>query len=419
MGEGKATELHRAMCTVQRSEDLRAFGRLLPVISLPRGVEHVPTGLFLWWVDEMATRDFMELALRLAERGRGRTSPNPMVGAVLVKEGEIVGEGSHLRAGEPHAEVFALQQAGERARGATLYVNLEPCCHHGRTSPCTQALIAAGVAEVHLAMLDPNPLVAGRGRAELEAAGIRTIVGEREAEARALNEAFVHWITTRRPFAIAKFAMSLDGKIATRTGDARWITDQPARRYAHRLRDEVDAILVGVNTVIADDPWLTTRLEGAEVRQPLRVILDSQGRIPATARVLGPSGPSQTVIATTAAMPVERRRALADKADVLVLPADEGRVSPVALLAALGKREVTSLLVEGGETVLGSFFAHGLVDKVLAFVAPMIIGGQDAPTPVGGPGVSRIAEAWRLTGVRIQRVGPDILVSGYPTRKAE
>ena len=361
----------------------------------------------------------MERALRLAERGRGRTSPNPMVGAVLVKDGEIVGEGFHPRAGEPHAEVFALRQAGERARGATLYVNLEPCCHHGRTPPCTRALIAAGVAEVHLAMLDPNPLVAGRGRAELEAAGVRIVVGEREAEARALNEVFVHWITTRRPFVIAKFAMSLDGKIATRTGDARWITGPPARQYVHRLRDEIDAILVGVNTVIADDPRLTTRLEQAEVRHPLRVILDSRGRIPATARVLDPALPGRTAIATTEAMPLQRRHALADKADVLVLPADEGRVSPVALLAALGEREITSLLMEGGGTVLGSFFAHGLVDKVLAFVAPVIIGGQHAPTPVGGLGASRIAEAWRLAGVWIEHVGSDVLISGYSTREAE
>jgi diaminohydroxyphosphoribosylaminopyrimidine deaminase/5-amino-6-(5-phosphoribosylamino)uracil reductase len=361
----------------------------------------------------------MERALRLAERGRGRTSPNPMVGAVLVKEGEIVGEGFHPRAGDPHAEVFALRQAGERARGATLYVNLEPCCHHGRTPPCTRALIAAGVAEVHLAMLDPNPLVAGRGRAELEAAGIRTAVGEREAEARALNEVFVHWTTTRRPFVTAKFAMSLDGKTATRTGNARWITGPSARQYVHRLRDRVDAILVGVNTVIADDPRLTTRLQQADVRHALRVILDSRGRIPATARVLDPALPGRTVVATTEAMPLQRRRALADRADVLVLPADEGRVSPEALLAALGEREVTSLLVEGGGTVLGSFFAHGLVDQVLAFVAPMIVGGQHAPTPVGGPGVSRIAEAWRLTGVQIQQLGPDVLISGYPTREAE
>jgi len=365
------------------------------------------------------TQDMMERALQLAERGRGRTSPNPMVGAVLVNDGEIVGEGFHPRAGEPHAEIFALRQAGERARGVTLYVTLEPCCHHGRTPPCTQALIAAGVAHVHLAMLDPNPLVAGRGRAQLEAAGIPTVVGEREDEARTLNETYLHWITSHRPFVIAKFAASLDGKTATHTGDARWITGPPARQVVHQWRDQVDAILVGVNTVIVDDPRLTTRLEQAEVHHPLRVILDSQGRIPDSSKVLDPALPGRTLIATTEAMPHHRRRALAHRADVLLLPADEGRVNIQALLDALGERQITSLLAEGGGTVLGSFFARGLVNLVLAFIAPTIIGGQDAPTPVGGPGASRIAEAWRLTGVRIQQVGSDLLISGYPAREAE
>jgi len=369
-------------------------------------------------------RDFMGRALRLAERGRGRTSPNPMVGAVLVKKGvdgmpAIVGEGFHHRAGEPHAEILALRQAGERARGATLYVNLEPCCHHGRTPPCTQALIAAGVAEVHMAMLDPNPRVAGCGQAELEAAGIRTVLGEREAEARALNEVFVHWITTNRPFVIAKFAASLDGKIATRTGDSRWITGPAARHRVHQLRDQVDGILVGVETVIADDPQLTTRLDWADVRHPLRVILDSTGRVPFSARVLDPALPGQTLIATTDAMPPERRQILKDSGvEVLTLPTDNGRVDLEALLTALGRREITSLLVEGGGTVLGSFFARGLVNQVLAFVAPIIIGGRDAPTPVGGAGAARIAEAWRLERVEVQRLGPDVLIGGYPTQEA-
>ena len=364
------------------------------------------------------SQDLMKRALCLAERGRGRTSPNPMVGAVLVKDGRIVGEGFHPRAGEPHAEIFALRQAGEQARGATLYINLEPCCYHGRTPPCTQSLIAAGVAEVHLAMFDPNPLVAGRGRAELEAAGIRTMVGEREAEARALNEVFAHWITTGRPFVIAKFAMSLDGKIATRTGDSRWITGPAARHYVHQLRDQVDAILVGVETVITDDPLLTTRLERADVRHPLRVILDCTGRIPPTARVLDAALPGRTVIATTEVMPAERHQSLmAGGVEVLMLPAEDGCVSLTALLAMLGQRQVTSLLVEGGGTVLGSFFAHGLVDKVLVFLAPLIIGGRDAPTPVGGTGVACIAEAWRLERVRVRQLGPDVLISGYPIRE--
>ena len=350
------------------------------------------------FVGEIMTRDhlaYMRRALELAARARGRTSPNPMVGAVLVKDGRIVGEGFHPRAGEPHAEIFALRQAGEAARGATLYVTLEPCCHYGRTPPCTQAIIAAGVAEVHMAMLDPNPRVAGKGKAELEAAGIRTVVGECEEEARTLNEAFVHWITTGRPFVVAKFAMSLDGKIATRTGDARWISSPEARRRVHELRDQVDAILVGAGTVIADNPQLTTRLDKPDVRHPLRVILDSRGRIPLHARVFQPDLPGQTLVATTEASPPAYRDALqARGVEVLVLPADaDGRVDLDALLVALGQREVTSLLVEGGSTVLGAFFARGRVNKVLAFIAPLILGGERAPSPVGGTGVARVAEA--------------------------
>lgn len=361
--------------------------------------------------------DFMQRALRLAECGRGRTSPNPMVGAVLVQRGRIVGEGFHPRAGAPHAEAFALERAGPAARGATLYVNLEPCCHFGRTPPCTRALIAAGVAEVHMAMLDPNPLVAGRGRAELAAAGIRTVVGEHRAEAETLNECFVHWITTGRPFVIAKFGMSLDGKIATRRGEARWITGPEARQQVHQLRDEVDAILVGVDTVIADDPQLTTRLEKDDVHHPLRVILDSRGRLPFQARVLDPTLPGRTLVATTEAMPADQRRALrARRAEVLVLPAHAGRVSLPHLLAALGQRQITSLLVEGGGTVLGSFFSEGLVNKVWAFIAPLIIGGRAAPTPVGGMGVERLAEALRLERVQWRQLGADLLICGYPTR---
>jgi len=358
---------------------------------------------------------FMRRALCLAERGRGRTSPNPMVGAVLVRDGQIIGEGFHPRAGEPHAEIMALRQAGKSARGATLYVTLEPCCHFGRTPPCTRAIIAAGVAEVHMAMLDPNPRVAGRGRAELEAAGIRTFVGELEAEARVLNETFIHWITTGRPFVIAKFAMSLDGKIATRSGDSRWITGPAAREQVHQLRDQVDAILVGVNTVIADDPQLTTRLDKDDIRHPLRVIVDSRGRIPLTAQVLDPVLPGRTMVATTEAMPIEQRRALSFRGvQVLVLPSQDGRVSLPDLLEELGRREVTSVLVEGGGTIIGTFFAQRLVDKVVAFIAPIIIGGREAPTPVGGLGVERLSQALRLERVQVEWLGSDLLVTGYP-----
>lgn len=364
---------------------------------------------------------YMRRALELAAQARGRTSPNPMVGAVIVRQGQVVGQGYHQRAGTPHAEVHALREAGERARGAVLYVNLEPCAHHGRTPPCTEAIIAAGLAEVHMAMLDPNPRVNGRGRAALEAAGIRTVVGECAAEAGELNEVFGTYITAGRPFVLAKFACSLDGKIATRTGESRWISGADSRQRVHQLRDTVDAILVGANTVIADDPQLTTRLPNREdVRHPLRVVLDSRGRVPLQSQVLDPSLPGRTLLAATPALPEERRQALqARGVECLLLPPDaHGRVALPALLAELGRRQVSSLLVEGGGTVLEAFFRARLVDKVLAFVAPLIIGGREAPSAVSGEGVERLEEALRLERVQVERVGDDLLVSGYPGRPA-
>ncbi|NPA90705.1 MAG: bifunctional diaminohydroxyphosphoribosylaminopyrimidine deaminase/5-amino-6-(5-phosphoribosylamino)uracil reductase RibD [Chloroflexi bacterium] len=362
----------------------------------------------------MKSEDYMQRALELARTRVGRTSPNPTVGAVIVKDGRIVGEGVHWRAGEPHAEVNALREAGEEARGATMYVTLEPCSHHGRTPPCVDAIIAAGIREVHIATIDPNPQVAGRGKAILEAAGIRVVLGEHEEEARRLNEAFMHWITTRRPFVIAKFAMSLDGKIATRTGASRWISGEEARAWVHTLRDQVDAILVGANTVLADDPRLTTRLPKPDVHHPVRVILDSRGRVPLTARVFSPHLPGETWVMTTEAMPQEHRRALeAQGVRVHVLPAREERVDVGALLAFLGEQEITSLLVEGGPTVLGAFFDEGRVNKVHAVIAPLIIGGEEAPTAVAGRGVEHPAQAPRLQEVTVERLGEDVLVTGY------
>jgi len=358
--------------------------------------------------------DYMKRALELAALARGHTSPNPMVGAVLVKDGQVMGEGFHRRAGEPHAEVHALRQAGEAARGATLYVNLEPCAHYGRTPPCTRELIAAGIARVHMAMLDPNPLVSGRGKAEMEAAGITTAVGEHEEEARALNEVFAKYITTGYPFVIAKFAMSLDGKIATSAGESRWITGEEARRYVHGLRDTVDAVMVGVNTVIADDPLLTVRLAAPDLRQPLRVIVDSKGRTPLYARVLDPGLPGKTIIATSELIPEKKLAEFRDQGiEVLISPAQGGMVDLERLMQALGQREISSVLLEGGGTILASAFAAGLVDKVLAFIAPKIIGGKAAPTPVGGEGAPSLAQALTLERVTVERLGPDVLISGY------
>ena len=377
--------------------------------------------------------DFMERALSLARQALGIASPNPAVGAVLVKDGRIVGEGFTQPPGGPHAEVVAIRQAGEAARGATLYVTLEPCCHHGRTPPCAEAVLAAGVREVHLSHLDPDPHVDGRGKAELESAGVTVFAGEGEAEARRINEAYLKHRTTGLPFVIAKFAASLDGKIAATSGDSRWVSGPKSRRWAHRQRTLVDAIVVGVRTVLIDDPELTARPEpgeGArqpdgEPRQPLRVVVDSRGRTPASARVL--QGPAGTLVATTDASSEAWRREMRDTGvEVVVLPArptggpaSEGRVDLGELLRLLGSRDILSLLVEGGGELLGGFFDLGLVDKVQAIVAPIIIGGQEAATTVAGRGARRMADALRLRDVTVERLGEDILVVGYTGRKEE
>lgn len=360
--------------------------------------------------------DYMQRALSLARQALGNTSPNPAVATVIVKDGVIVGEGHTQPAGSWHAEVVALKQAGDAARGATMYVSLEPCCHYGRTPPCTQAIIAAGVTEVHLATLDPNPLVSGRGRAELEAAGIKTLVGEHEEEAQELNEAYIKFITSRMPFITAKFAMSLDGKIATKTGDSKWITGEEARKYAHSLRRMADAIMVGVETVISDDPQLTAREDADEndnnCRQPLRVVVDSRGRTPTAARIL--QMPGQTLIASTSSIELAREKELREAgAEVLRLPAKGDRVDLTELLRTLGRRELTSVLVEGGGTLLGSFFDQGLVDKVCAFVAPVIIGGGEAITAVEGQGIDKMTEVLRLQRLKIEKLGDDVLICGY------
>jgi diaminohydroxyphosphoribosylaminopyrimidine deaminase/5-amino-6-(5-phosphoribosylamino)uracil reductase len=374
----------------------------------------------------------MERALSLARQALGTASPNPAVGAVLVKEGRIVGEGFTQPPGGPHAEAVAIRRAGEAARGATLYVTLEPCCHHGRTPSCTQAVLAAGVREVHLSHLDPDPHVNGRGKAELESAGVLVFVGEGEEEARRINEAYLKHRTTGLPFVIAKFAASLDGKIAATSGDSRWVSGPESRRWAHRQRTVVDAIMVGVRTVLIDDPDLTARParrppvrvkpgEGApqpyaEPRQPLRVVVDSRGRTPASARVLSP--PARTLVATTDASSEAWRRQMGDAGtEVVVLPAAERRVDLGELLRHLGGRDILSLLVEGGGELLGGFFDLGLVDKVQAIIAPIIIGGQEAPTAVAGRGARRMVDALRLRDVTVERLGEDFLVTGYIGRK--
>lgn len=359
-----------------------------------------------------ADRRFMALALRLAVKGAGYTSPNPMVGAVVVQEGRIVGRGYHRRVGSAHAEVEALQDAGPQARGATLYVTLEPCHHHGRTPPCTAAVLAAGIGRVVIATRDPNPRVTGGGAEFLRTQGLRVEVGLLEQEARRLNEAFFKAVTTGLPLVIAKAACSLDGKIATRTGDARWITGEKARALGHRLRHQVDAILVGLGTVRADDPRLTTRLPRG--KDAIRVILDSRLRLPLEAQVLTQKSSAPTWVACTPAAPPENIRALEERgAEVLIVPGEGDRVDLPGLLQILGQRQVQSLLVEGGAEVHGAFFDQGLVDKFYFFYAPKIIGGRRASGVLGGQGAARVQDALLARDLTIRRLGSDLLISGY------
>jgi len=376
----------------------------------------------------------MEKAIILAKGVLGTTSPNPAVGAVIVKDGVEVGCGATKPPGQSHAEIGALEQAGEASRGSLLYTTLEPCCAYGRTPPCTRAIIEAGVKLVHVAAIDPNPQVSGRGCADLESEGIQVVVGEEVDSVRELYEAFAKHVKTGVPFVTAKFAMSLDGKIATHTGDSKWVTGPESRRLVQEMRRETDAVLVGVNTVLADDPLLTARDgDGNPLpRQPLRVVADSRCLTPSSAQILAQPGP--VLIATTeAAHPDSVAQLQKAGAEVLAFPSNQiashgsnqepsgrkgldqaGQVSMAALLEELGRRGVVSLMVEGGGTLLGSLFDGGLVDKVCAFISPLVIGGAGAASPVAGKGADLIAQAWHLESVDMRAIGRDWLIVGYP-----
>jgi diaminohydroxyphosphoribosylaminopyrimidine deaminase/5-amino-6-(5-phosphoribosylamino)uracil reductase len=370
-----------------------------------------------------AVRDerFMRLALAQARRGLGRTSPNPHVGAVVVRGDEVVGLGYHTRAGAPHAEQVALEAAGEAARGAEVFVNLEPCSHHGRNSPCAERLIAAGARRVVAGVVDPNPLVDGRGLRALRAAGIEVACGVLEAECAHLNAPFFKYIRTRRPWVTAKYATTLDGHIATATGDSQWISGPRSRHEAHRLRDRHDAILVGAATVRRDDPRLTTRgVPGG--RDPVRVVLDPRGTIDPDAALLRveSAAPTWVVCAEGAAGPLTER--LGGRAEVIGLPLEEaagggGAVLSVdAVLAALGARNVMTVLVEGGGATLGHFFSAGQIDEVVAFVAPRLVGGGAGVFPIGGAGVETVAQGATLDGVTVRRLGDDLMIGGRVRR---
>ena len=360
-------------------------------------------------------------AVELARQVLGTTSPNPAVGAVVVRDGVEVGRGATQPPGQAHAEIGALAQAGDLAKGATLYVTLEPCCIWGRTPPCTSAIIDAGIVKVYAAATDPNPAVAGKGLTELESAGLQTALDEGVDGVKELYEAFSKHINTGLPYVIAKFAMSLDGKIATHTGDSKWVTGPEARGLVQQMRRESDGILVGVGTVIADNPLLTARDSvGAPLEaQPLRAVLDSSCRTPPTSQMF--HQPGMTVVYTKEDAPRARvRRLEAAGAQIVRLAPDKaGQVNLPDVLADLGSRGVVSLIVEGGGTVLGSFFDRGLVDKVLAFVSPVIVGGSGAASPVEGLGVSTMGGAWRVDGAAAKRIGEDWLITGYPRRQEQ
>lgn len=355
--------------------------------------------------------DYMYEALRLAKHALGRTSPNPLVGAVIVREGRIIASGWHRQAGTAHAEIHALQMAGELARGAVLYVTLEPCSHYGRTGPCAKAIVAAGVRRVVIAMQDPNPLVAGKGIAILQAAGIEVVCGVLENEARRLNEVFLKWITTKMPFTVLKMAMSLDGKIADAGGASEWITNAESRQAVHELRDQYDGILTGIGTVLADDPQLTARLPEGNGHNPLRIVADSRARIPLDARILT-DGQAKTLIAVTQAAPTEKVAALRASGAEVVCVNEGPEVDLHKLFQYLGQHEVTSLLAEGGGEMSFSLLKAGLVDKVCAFIAPKIIGGRAALTPVEGSGFP-LAEAVYLTDTHWDDFNGDLCITGY------
>ena len=359
-------------------------------------------------------RLYMHQALDLAAKARGRTSPNPMVGAVIVRDDEIVGQGYHRAAGQPHAEIEALEQAGEQARGATLYVSLEPCNHHGRTPPCCDAVIAAGPSRVVVAMTDPNPTVSGRGLERLRAAGIEVDCGVLEGKARRLNEAFITFHTRQRPLVIAKWAMTLDGRTSTDTGDSRWISSEASRAYAHEIRATVDAIGVGVGTVFYDNPKLNVRLaDSKEHRQPKRVVFDGSLRTPLGARCLDSSG-GDAIIVCSPDPPQERLERLR-KAGHTVLPvAGKGRIVDVeAALRAVGECGILSILIEGGRQLHTAILTAGLADKVVVFVGPKIVGGAARTAPLDTLGISRMQQAIQLKNAAVRSFGPDACIEGY------
>lgn len=354
---------------------------------------------------------YMQMALKNAQAMKGQTDPNPLVGAVIVNDNRIVGFGAHMKAGEPHAEIHALRMAGEKARGGTIYVTLEPCSHHGRTGPCAVALVEAGVQKVVIATLDPNPIVAGNGVKILEDAGIEVVIGICEEESRRMNEVFNKFIVTKKPFVTLKAASTLDGKIATHTASSKWITSEQARLDVHQLRSENMAILVGVNTVIHDDPELTSRIPNG--RNPIRLVLDSTLKIPLESKVVTDKK-AATWIFTSGNYDREKRQSLEEMGISVFETSGSNTVDLSDVMTILGEKLVSSVLIEGGGTVNGSLVENHLIDKVILYVAPKLVGGKNAPTFLEGTGIENMGDAVELTNVTIEPIGKDFKFTGYP-----
>ena len=361
---------------------------------------------------EYLDQKYMQRALELAVKGVGRTNPNPLVGAVIVKNDKIIAEGYHEAFGGPHAEINALKNATESVKGATMYVTLEPCSHYGKTPPCTEAIIESGITEVVVAAADPNPLVAGRGIKRLEDSGIAVWTGLLEDEAKELNEIFIKFISTGNPFVIMKTAMTLDGKIACKSGKSKWISNEKSRQHVHNLRNRLSGIMVGIGTVLKDDPSLTCR-RGEFSRQPIRIIVDSSLKIPLDAKVLTDERPEETIIATTEKLDNQKAENIKSLgAKILYVPSKDGRVDLIKLMELLGKEQIDSILLEGGGELNYSALKAGIVDKVMTFIAPKVLGGKDAPTPVEGEGAMDMSQQIELENIKIQMFGDDVMIEG-------
>lgn len=356
----------------------------------------------------------MKRAIELAKKGQGWTRPNPLVGAVIIKDGKIIGEGYHEYYGKAHAEVNAFLNATEDVTGATMYVTLEPCSHFGKTPPCANLIVKKKISKVIVGLLDPNPLVSGNGIKLLKDHGIEVVSGFLEDECCKLNEIFLKYITTKKPFVILKTAMTLDGKIATYTGDSKWITNEKSRAFVHEIRHHVMGIMVGIDTVLMDNPKLTTRLNIGKGKDPIRIIVDSKARLPLNAQVINPKSMARTIVATTDLANPNKLKALEEiGVEIIIIPTKDNKVDLQRLMDELGKKGIDSILLEGGSTLNFSTLQAGIVDKVYQFIAPKIVGGSIAKSPVGGEGVKKITNAFELQSISIERFDEDIMIVGY------